>query len=106
MKRKAVCLAAVLLCCIALFFTVEAYAENAGIAAEWMTGELLVVSASALLAILGGAMGVLFKKVSRTFRETGEFLTTIGMAIEDRRITRDELAAIIREGKDVFDMWR
>jgi hypothetical protein len=48
----------------------------------------------------------MFVRVARTFREAGEFLTTLGCALEDRRISREELAAIIREGRDIFVVWK
>jgi len=77
-----------------------------GRAKDLVTGEVLALAVSALLAILGASLGLVFRKISRTFREVGEFMTTVGLAIEDRRITRDELANIIKEGKDIFESWK
>jgi hypothetical protein len=70
-----------------------------------LTGEVLAFVATTVLALLGGASGVVFRKISRTFREVGEFMTTLGTAVEDRHITRDELARIIREGRGIFKVW-
>ena len=78
----------------------------AGKAASYLTGEVIALLASAVLAALAGAMGILFVRVARTFREAGEFLTALGCALDDRRITREELAGIIRAGKEVFAVWR
>ena len=82
---------------------------NAGVwgtVKTWLTGEVLALIASTLLALAGGTLGLMFRKISRTFKEAGEFMTTLGTAIEDRRITRDELAGIIKEGQDIFEVWR
>lgn len=75
-------------------------------ARSWLTGEVLALVASTMLVLLGGGFGLVFRKISRTFREAGEFLTTLGMAIEDCRITREELSSIIKEGRDIFKVWR
>ena len=82
---------------------------NAGVwgtVKTWLTGEVLALIASTLLALVGGTLGLMFRKISRTFKEAGEFMTTLGTAIEDSRITRDELAGLIKEGQDVFEVWR
>ena len=72
----------------------------------WLSGEVLALLASAVLAALGGTLGVLFGRVARTFREAGEFLSVLGEAIEDSRLTREELVSVIREGKEIFAVWR
>lgn len=71
-----------------------------------VTGEVLALFISALFALVGGSLGLVFIKVSRTFKELGEFMTTLGTAIEDKRITRDELASIVHEGREIFGVWR
>ena len=93
---------------IVLLSVILAGYAHAGVwakAKSWLTGEVLALVASTLLAVLGSSFGLVFIKISRTFREAGEFMTTLGMAIEDRRITRDELANIIKEGRDIFKVW-
>ncbi len=72
----------------------------------WLTAEVAALALSAGLAVLGGALGILFGRISRTFREAGEFLTVLGEAIEDRRLTREELSAVISEGRDIFAVWK
>ena len=74
--------------------------------ADVVSGEVVALIISAAVALFAGVFGIIFVRVARTFREAGEFLTTLGSALEDRRITREELAAIIREGKDIFDVWK
>lgn len=91
---------------VALFAAAPAYAGVFGSVKGWFTGEIAAIVISAVIAIIGGTAGLLYGKVTRTFREAGEFLTTLGEALEDRRVTRDELAAIIRSGKEVFAVWR
>lgn len=95
----------VLIVIMSLLFTGYVHAGVWGKVRNWLTGEVLALVASTVLVLLGGALGIVFRKTSRTFREVGEFMTTIGMAIEDRRITRDELASIIKEGQDIFKVW-
>lgn len=45
-------------------------------------------------------------RIKRAMRETGEFLSVLGDAFEDDRITKDELADILREGRDIIDVAR
>ena len=88
---------------------VAASAAEAGVIGKLagaVSGEVVALAVSAAVALVAGLFGVLFVRVARTFRAAGEFLTTLGSALEDRRITHDELAAIIREGRDVFAVWK
>ena len=95
----------VLVILLSLLFTGYAHAGVWETMSGWLTGEVLALVVSTLLAILGGALGLAFRKISRTFKEAGDFMTTLGTAIEDQRITRDELANIIKEGRDIFSVW-
>ncbi len=78
----------------------------AGKVANMVTGEVMSLVLSAAAVVIAGASGLLFARVARTFREAGEFLSTLGTAIEDRRITREELASVVREAKDIFRVWK
>ena len=98
-------LAVVVVVLLSMIFAGYAHAGIWEKAKSWLTGEVLALVASTLLAILGSSFRLVFIKISRTFREAGEFMTILGMAIEDRRITRDELANIIKEGRDIFNVW-
>ena len=69
-------------------------------------GEVIPLLLSAALAIAAGIAGILFARVARTLRETGEFLATLGIALEDKKISRDELASIVKEAKDIFLAWK
>jgi hypothetical protein len=89
-----------------LFAVSNAEAGVIGKLAGAVSGEVVAFVVSAAAALAAGMLGVAFMRVARTFREAGEFLTTLGNALEDRRITREELAAIIHEGKDVFTVWK
>lgn len=75
-------------------------------AKSWMSGELLALLATAGVALLASVAGVQFAKVQKTFAEFGEFMTTLSNALDDRKITNDELRAIVKEGKDIFAVWR
>jgi len=70
-----------------------------------ITGEVAAVVFSSTLVLLGGTFGVVFKKLVRTFNEAGEFLSVLGEALEDTRLTREELSDIIKEGRDIFAVW-
>jgi len=95
---------------LALLFTVcfanAAFAGILGKVKIWLTGEVTAIIFSAVLALLAGAFSLAFAKVSRTFKELGEFLMTIAAAVEDKRITREELSNILSEGQDVLKAWR
>ena len=96
----------ILIITIAALFAGSAEAAVFTSVKSWLSAEVVSLALSALLTILGGVMGLLFKKIARTFKEAGEFLTVLGEAVEDTRLTREELADIINEGKDIFAVWR
>jgi hypothetical protein len=85
---------------------VPAYAGIIQTAKNWFSGEAIALFISAAAALVSGMSGLLYAKAVKTFRETGEFLSMLGSALEDNRLTRDELALIIREGRDIFNIWR
>jgi len=71
----------------------------------WMTGEVIAFIASAVAVVIAGAVGVLYTRITRTCKEAGEFLAALGTALEDKKITRQELGSIVKEGKDIFAVW-
>ena len=94
---------------VVLFISLTAVTTHAGVLGKvksWFTGEVVAFLVSGILAILVGAFGVIFRKVTRTFKEAGEFLTILVLALEDQRITRKELADIVKEGREIFAVWR
>lgn len=95
----------VLSVCITVLFAGYAHAGMLGNVKSWLTGEVLALFASGILTLLCGVLGIMFKKIIRTFKETGEFLTTLGTALDDQRLNREELAEIIKEGRDIFEVW-
>jgi hypothetical protein len=93
----------------ALLAVCASQAEAAGIVGKitgMLSGEVIALALSALLAVGAGFLGVVFNRIARTFKESGEFLTVLGGALEDSRITREELAGIVKEGKDIFTVWK
>lgn len=62
--------------------------------------------ASALLTIIAGSVGIIFVRVTATFKEAGEFLTVLGTALSDQKLDKTELNQIISEGKDVLNIWK
>jgi Mg2+/Co2+ transporter CorB len=90
-----------------VFFAVQAEAlEILGKITSVLSGEVISFALSAVLAIGAGILGFLFTRVSRTLKEVGDFLTVLGDAMEDRKITREELAGIVKEGKEIFGVWK
>ncbi|MCE5248977.1 hypothetical protein LLG96_02025 [bacterium] len=89
-----------------LLSTGMAYAGVMGRISGWMTGEAVMLALSTVLTIAAGLLGLTFRRISRTLREAGEFLASLGTAIEDKRLTREELASILKEGREVFEVWR
>jgi len=92
----------------ALTFAATGAAEAGifGKAAAVISGEVIALILSAAIVLAAGAAGAVFLRVARTFRETGEFLTILGEALDDRRISREELSGIVKEGKDIFAVWK
>ena len=91
---------------LTMFFSIPAYAGVLDTVKGWISGEMVALALSTVLTVLGGLLGLGYRKVSRTLKETGEFMTTLGDALEDKRLTREEMTAIIKEGKEVFAIWR
>ena len=54
--------------------------------------------------VIGGS--VWFIKTVKALKEVGEFLTVLGIAAEDKKITKEELVSIIKEGKDIINVWK
>ena len=91
--------AAGLVVCVMLFFIDFAQAGVIGTVKSWLSGEVVALVASALLAIVGGVFGLTYRKITRTFKEIGECLTAIGIALEDNKLTREELIKSLIELK-------
>ena len=83
----------------------QAFAGVLGSVKGWLSGEVIALIATAILTIIGGAIGLLFSRLVRTFKEAGEFMATLGAALEDKKLTREEIGAIIKEGRDIFAVW-
>lgn len=99
MKRAAVFAVLML-----LLFATLAYAGVFGTVKSWITGELLAVIATVAIGAITGTTA--YKKIARTFSELAEFLTALTDALEDSKVTREELKNIVKEGKDVLAVWR
>jgi len=97
----------IVMCMVLVVFSAQTvHAGVLGKVRSLVTGEVMAFFLTGIVAIIGGLTGMMFRKVTRTFKEVGEFLSVLGTALEDQRLTRDELAAIIKEGREVFCVWR
>lgn len=106
LKKSRVSFVFILSFCITVLFAGYAHAGIFGNAKSWLTGEVVALFASGIVTLLCGVFGIMFKKIIRTFKETGEFLTTLATALDDQRLSREELASIIKEGREIFGVWR
>ncbi|MDP2984108.1 MAG: hypothetical protein Q8O92_12365 [Candidatus Latescibacter sp.] len=89
------------------FFAAQAEAvEILGKITSALSGEVVSLALSVVLAVGAGILGIMFTKVARTLKEAGDFLAVLGNALEDKRITREELAGIVKEGREIFGVWR
>ncbi len=57
------------------------------------------------LAVATAITGGLVKKLSTALRETGDLLTTLGVAMEDNKITKAEAADILKEWVEAKSAW-
>ena len=77
-----------------------AYAGPIDAVKSWGLGKIIAL-------VLGiGINAALFVKIINTFKEAGEFFATLGKALEDKKLTSGEITRIMKEGKDVFNIWR
>lgn len=91
---------------VMLLFAHAAHAGGFATVKSWISLEVAAFVLSAVLTVIGGALGVVFRRISQTLKAVGEFMTELGTALEDSRLTREELAALIKEGSDIFAVWK
>lgn len=91
---------------ITFLLTTTAFAGIFDSVKSWVSGEVIAVILSAIVVFVAGMFGVLYKKVVATSKEAGEFLVALGTALEDKKITREEIGHVVKEGKDIFAVWR
>lgn len=68
---------------------------------EWI--EIIGLVLSAVLALGGGWVGYVIKGAKAT-KEIGELLSVAGRALEDKKITKEEIAQILKEFNDVKEV--
>jgi len=95
----------VLMVFIAVMIVSPVYAGVLGNVKSWVMGEGIAWIATAILVFLTGIFAVMSSKIIRTFKEAGEFLVVLGTALEDKKVTREEIGSIIKEGTDIFAIW-
>lgn len=103
---------------IILFVMLMAFASTAfafGLkdVGNWIAGNVMGTIATAGCAGLGWALKLVWNKntarynlVAKTLVEAGQFFEALGKMIGDQNVTRDELAAVIKEGKEVIDLYK
>jgi hypothetical protein len=104
MKRITLIIAVMLL-------TIGAFAvtANAGVwetVKGWVGWQAVAYVLTAVLSLAAVGGSVLFIRIIQTLKEGGEFISVLAKALEDRKTTQEELKAIVKEGRDVFDVWK
>jgi len=59
-----------------------------------------------VLALLSIFLGVKYKKAKQIMKEVAEAMDKTYKAIEDNEITEEELKQVIKEWKDVLEIWK
>ncbi|MDD5353038.1 MAG: hypothetical protein PHS93_07765 [Candidatus Omnitrophica bacterium] len=62
-----------------------------------------ILTALLSLAVFGTVAAV---KIVKTLKEVGEFLIVLGDALSDRKVTPEEIKAIIADVRDVVNIWK
>lgn len=68
----------------------------------------IILIAKILTAVFGIAtivLGVKYRKVKRTLKELGEAITTTSNAIDDNKLTEEEIKSTVKEWNDVVSIW-
>lgn len=80
---------------------------------HWITGEVWGYVLTGIAAILSLALGWVYNKlgvrydlIAKTLEEGAQFFGVLGAAAADHKITKEELASIIKEGQDVFSLYK
>lgn len=79
---------------------------------DWVKGigkdvgiQLIALLVTAGLGMAGGGV-IVRKKLTATMKEGGELIVTLGAALEDNRLTKEEVVDIYKEYKDVVAIWK
>ena len=67
-----------------------------------LTAEILTV----VLALLSIFLGAKYRKTKRIMKELAEAMDKTYKALEDDKVTKEELKQVIEEWKDVLEIWR
>ena len=59
-----------------------------------------------ILALLSIFLGAKYQEAKRIMKEVAEAMDKTYKAIEDDKITKDELKQVIKEWMDVLEIWR
>jgi len=83
-----------------IVFSSLAYAGPIDAVKSWGIGKIIGL----VLAL--GINAAVFMKIINTLKEAGEFFALLGKSLEDKKLTSKEISSIIKEGKDVFNIWK
>lgn len=66
---------------------------------DWL--EIITTVVTVILAVVGSGVVGYVVKGSKVAKEIGELLTTVGVALEDGTLTKEEAAKIFKEFNDI-----
>ncbi len=76
---------------------------KSGLTAGGWTVLAYILTAVLALAVFGTVVAV---RIIQTLKETGELLIALSDALSDRKVTPDEIKAIIADIRAVMDVWK
>lgn len=91
---------------VLVFAATTANAFGFGDIKSWVTwqGAAYLLTFILGLGIISG--GILFTRIVQTLKEAGEFMTYLADALNDKKLSADELKKIVADARDVFDIWK
>jgi len=89
-----------------MLISTGAFAFGFGDIKSWVSWQGVAYMLTFILGL--GAIGgtILFTRIVQTLREAGEFMAYLADALNDKKLSSDELKKIVKEGRDVFDVWK
>lgn len=83
---------------------------DAGVFDSIKTAVLNLISVETIINIVLGIAalvgGGLFAKAKTTLKETGNFIDAVSTAVDDNKVTNEEVKAILMKKDDVISIWK
>ncbi len=104
MKRNIWTIGLILLALV--FVATSAYAFGFSDIKSWVTwqGAAYLLTFILGLGIIGGSL--MFVRILQTIKEAGEFMVYLADALNDKKLTPEEMKKIMADARDVFSIWK